>query len=197
MLAVKIICVGKLRERFYIDAFEEYRKRLSAYCRLECAELTEQRLPEEPSPTQIRAALEGQLFALQLRDETRLQRDVWALAGEDIVLKSAGEQHYSYTYAADAVAGLLTVLLLGADGEAYNVADPSGDIRLKDLAAIAAREAGKKVVFELPDAVEAAGFSKATVARLDGAKLRALGWRARFGIEEGLRRTLAILREST
>ena len=120
-----------------------------------------------------------------------------ALAGEDIVLKSAGEQHYSYTYAADAVAGLLTVLLLGADGEAYNVADPSGDIRLKDLAAIAAREAGTKVVFDLPDAVEAAGFSKATVARLDGAKLRALGWRARFGIEDGLRRTLAILREST
>ena len=58
MLAVKIICVGKLKERFYIDAFEEYRKRLSAYCRLECAELAEQRLPEEPSPTQIRAALE-------------------------------------------------------------------------------------------------------------------------------------------
>ena len=95
------------------------------------------------------------------------------------------------------MSGLLTVLLLGADGEAYNVADPSGDIRLKDLAAIVAREAGKKVVFDLPDAVEAAGFSKATVARLDGAKLRALGWRARFGLEDGLRRTLAILRAST
>ena len=95
------------------------------------------------------------------------------------------------------MSGLLTVLLRGTDGEAYNVADPSGDIRLKDLAAIVAREAGRKVVFDLPDAVEAAGFSKATQARLDGAKLRALGWRAKFGIEEGIRRTLAVLREST
>jgi len=118
-----------------------------------------------------------------------------ALAGEDIVLKSAGEQFYSYTYAADAVAGLLTVLLAGRDGEAYNVADPSGDIRLKDLAALVAREAGKQVVFALPDAVEAAGFSKATVARMDGAKLRSLGWSARCGIEEGVRRTLAVLRD--
>lgn len=119
-----------------------------------------------------------------------------ALAGEDIVLKSAGEQFYSFTHAADAVSGLLTVLLLGADGEAYNVADPAGDIRLKDLAALVAREAGRKVVFDLPDAVEAAGFSKATQARMDGAKLRALGWKARHGIEEGIRRTLAVLRDA-
>ena len=33
MLGVRLICVGKMRERFYIDAFEEYRKRLGAYCR--------------------------------------------------------------------------------------------------------------------------------------------------------------------
>ena len=43
MLQVKLICVGKLRERFYIDAFEEYRKRLGAYCRLECVDIAEQR----------------------------------------------------------------------------------------------------------------------------------------------------------
>ncbi len=58
MLAVKLICVGKMRERFYIDAFEEYRKRLAAYCRLACADVAEQRLPDSPSDAQIRAALE-------------------------------------------------------------------------------------------------------------------------------------------
>ena len=47
-----------MRERFYMEAFEEYRKRLGAYCRFECVELAEQRLPEEPSAAQIRAALE-------------------------------------------------------------------------------------------------------------------------------------------
>ena len=58
MLPIKLICVGKMRERFYIDAFEEYRKRLGAYCRLECLEIAEQRLPDEPTSAQIAAALE-------------------------------------------------------------------------------------------------------------------------------------------
>ena len=58
MLAVKLICVGKMRERFYIDAFEEYRKRLGAYCALECREIAEQRLGDGPTPGEIAAALE-------------------------------------------------------------------------------------------------------------------------------------------
>lgn len=58
MLQVKLICVGRLRERFFIEAFEEYRKRLGAFCRLECTDIAEQRLPDNPSQAQIRAALE-------------------------------------------------------------------------------------------------------------------------------------------
>jgi 23S rRNA (pseudouridine1915-N3)-methyltransferase len=58
MLNVKLICVGKMRERFFIDAFEEYRKRLGAFCRLELSEPTELRLPEKPSPAEIETALE-------------------------------------------------------------------------------------------------------------------------------------------
>ena len=58
MLSIKLICVGKMREKFYIDAFEEYRKRLQAYCRLELAEITEQRLSDRPAEKEIDAALE-------------------------------------------------------------------------------------------------------------------------------------------
>ena len=58
MLSIKLICVGKMRERFYIDAFEEYKKRLGAYCRLECLEIAEQRLPDDPASAQIASALE-------------------------------------------------------------------------------------------------------------------------------------------
>ena len=58
MLNVKFICVGKMRERFYQEAFAEYQKRLGAYCRLELAEIPEQRLPERPSRAEIDAALE-------------------------------------------------------------------------------------------------------------------------------------------
>lgn len=58
MLTVRLICVGKMKERFYIDAFSEYSKRLGAYCRFECTELTETRLPDPPSQKEIDAALE-------------------------------------------------------------------------------------------------------------------------------------------
>ena len=58
MLNVKLICVGKMRGKFYIDAFEESRKRLQAYCRLELTEITEQRLSDRPAEKEIAAALE-------------------------------------------------------------------------------------------------------------------------------------------
>ena len=58
MLAVKLICVGKMRERFYTEAFAEYQKRLQSLCRLELAEIAEQRLGDAPSAREIEAALE-------------------------------------------------------------------------------------------------------------------------------------------
>lgn len=58
MLGIKLICVGKMREKFYADAFAEYAKRLQSYCRLEQIELPEQRLGDRPSPKEIEAALE-------------------------------------------------------------------------------------------------------------------------------------------
>ena len=56
MLNIKFICVGKLRERFYIDAFNEYARRLSAYCKFECAELNETKLGDKPSDKEIENA---------------------------------------------------------------------------------------------------------------------------------------------
>lgn len=117
------------------------------------------------------------------------------LAHEDIVLKSAGTQYYSYTYVADAVVGLLTVLLCGEKGEAYNISDEASDIMIKDLAAIIAKASGTKVVFDVPDAVEAAGYSTATKARLDNRKISELGFRARYDIKTGISRTLKIMGE--
>lgn len=117
-----------------------------------------------------------------------------AISGEDIVLKSAGNQYYSYTYVADAAAGLLTVLLQGKNGEAYNVADEKSDIRLKDLALTIAELCDRKVVFELPADTEKAGYSTATKARLDGSKLKKLGWEMKYDISAGLIRTIEILK---
>jgi len=76
MLAVSFVCVGKLRERFYLDAFAEYQKRLGAFCRFTCAELTEQRLPESPSPAQVEAALQKEAQEI----EKHLPSDAYVVA---------------------------------------------------------------------------------------------------------------------
>ena len=67
MRLIRLICVGKLKERFYLDAAAEYGKRLSRFCRLEIIELPEQRLPEDPSLAQIRQALEREAEAVRAR----------------------------------------------------------------------------------------------------------------------------------
>lgn len=118
------------------------------------------------------------------------------LAREDIVLKSDGTQYFSYQYVADSVSGLLYVLLCGENGSAYNIAEEHSDIMLKDLASIVAEYSGKKVCFEIPKSVESAGYSTATKARLDGHKLEVLGWKPRYEINAGLKRTMEILSET-
>ena len=65
MQKVTILCVGKLKEKFYIDAAAEYVKRLSRFCKLELVELPEERLPEDPSPAQIEAALLKEAAAIR------------------------------------------------------------------------------------------------------------------------------------
>lgn len=117
-----------------------------------------------------------------------------AVTEENIVLKSEGNQFYSYLHVMDSVSGLLTVLLRGENGEAYNISDDASDIILRDLATIIANYSGKKIVFEIPDAIESAGYSKATKARLDSKKLQELGWSAKYDIKSGIERTIDILK---
>ena len=64
MLTVKVICVGKLKEREYAELCSEYLKRLSRFCRAEVVQLEEQRLPERPSAAQIADALRREIRAL-------------------------------------------------------------------------------------------------------------------------------------
>ena len=57
MQKITVLCVGKLKEKFYQDAAAEYGKRLGRHCQFQLTELPEQRLPEEPSPAEIRRGL--------------------------------------------------------------------------------------------------------------------------------------------
>lgn len=118
-----------------------------------------------------------------------------AVHNEDIVLKSEGTQYYSYGYVADIVSALLFILVKGENGAAYNIGSEQFDLYLKDLAGELAAMNDKKVVFDLPDSTEAAGFSKATTAILDTKKLNQLGWRSIFDVSTALDHTVQILKD--
>ncbi len=65
MFSVTVICIGKLKEKFYISAAEEYLKRLRAYCACTLLELPEQRLPDDPSPAQIAEGLRKEAESIE------------------------------------------------------------------------------------------------------------------------------------
>ena len=65
MQKVSVLCVGKLKVRFSIDAAAEYCKRLQRHCKLELLELPEYRLPDNPSPAEIQKALETEAAAIR------------------------------------------------------------------------------------------------------------------------------------
>ena len=117
------------------------------------------------------------------------------IAKEDIVLKSAGTQQYSYIYSVDAVAAIFFTLVHGKCGEAYNVAGSKCDTTLKNLAETIADAVGTKVVFELPDAEEASGYSTATKALLNIDKISQLGFVADTELRDALKATMRILKE--
>lgn len=67
MFEITLITVGKLKEKFYTEASEEYKKRLKAYCNFALLELPETKLPENPSPAEIQAGLEKEADLIQAK----------------------------------------------------------------------------------------------------------------------------------
>ena len=95
---------------------------------------------------------------------------------QDIVLKTKGETERCYLYAADAATAILTVMLNGKSGDAYNMADESTYCSIAEMAQKIAENGGIKVRFELQDA-KVTGYPDAVYMDLDTSKLKALGWR--------------------
>ena len=106
MLNIRLICVGKLKERFYAEAVAEYAKRLGAFCRLELIELPEERLSEKPSAAEIEAALNREAEQIEkklLKDGTLVclcveggQMDSEAFAGLLTRTENSGRPRLSF-----------------------------------------------------------------------------------------------------
>ncbi len=80
MLKIKLICIGKIKEAYFRQAMAEYEKRLRPFCVFQCIELSEERMPENPSAVQINEALDkegerilakasGQVFPMCIEGE--------------------------------------------------------------------------------------------------------------------------------
>ena len=115
-----------------------------------------------------------------------------ALAGEDIVMKSAGSQVRSFMYVKDAARAIMLLCEKGEKGEAYNVSSRIGVGSIRDYAGTLAALAGVKLAFENPDDIEQAGYSKVNRAVLDPAKLESLGFIPEYDLQKGLKETLEI-----
>ena len=112
------------------------------------------------------------------------------LDGHDIVMKSAGSQLRSYCYVVDCVSAVLTVLLNGETGKAYNISNPDSIVTIRALAEQIAESAGRRVVFENPSDEEKRGYNLMDNSSLDAASLLALGWKGAFGLRDGVEHTL-------
>ena len=95
---------------------------------------------------------------------------------EDIVLKSKGEAFRSWCYVVDSAKALLYVLMKGESGLAYNVADATSNISIRDLAEMVARIANRKVIFQLPDEEAQKQQTFITKAVFNTLRLESLGW---------------------
>ena len=110
------------------------------------------------------------------------------LDNEDIILKSTGEQYRSWCFVVDCAQALLYVLLNGKTGEAYNIADATSNITIKQLAEMVAEIGGKKVVMKLPDTPD--NNKIITKATFDTNKLQALGWKISGNMKEKMTSTI-------
>ena len=116
------------------------------------------------------------------------------LRGEDIVMKSTGEQFRSWCYVVDSVSALLYILFKGECGEAYNVADENSNISIRSLAELVASIGGRDVLMESPSVIEKRGYNVVTKSVFSTDKLKKLGWKANTNIKEGLKNTINELR---
>lgn len=107
------------------------------------------------------------------------------IAGENIVLKSPATQLRSMCYVKDAASALLYILAFGESQNAYNVSDKSSTATIRELAEFMAKAAGVCVVHEYDETT--ASYKFITRAVTDSSKLAALGWKAKYTIEDGVK----------
>ena len=119
------------------------------------------------------------------------------LAGTDIVLHTAGKSMGNYCYTADAVRGLLTILLKGENANAYTVVNPATSMQIRQVAQLVSdtlTDGRTRIIFDIPESAYVYGYAPDVTMRLSGDKLMALGWKPEVDLPEMFRRLAASFR---
>lgn len=106
--------------------------------------------------------------------------------GKDIILHTEGKSEGNYCYTRDCMTGLLTILLKGKNGEAYNVSNPETHTNIAGMAELVAKKIAKnkiKVIYDISE-TNIFGYANDTKMKLNSDKLQNLGWYPSVGLEE-------------
>lgn len=117
-----------------------------------------------------------------------------ASRGEELIMKSSGIQKRSYCYTLDCAAQILTVLLKGKSGNAYNVGHDEV-ITIRQMAELLAKAGGVKLSVAEPTVAELRNFNPMNNSSLENSSVKSLGYRDAFTAEEGMSHTVKILKE--
>ncbi len=129
------------------------------------------------------------------RSDTRASSQFFfdVIDGRDIEMKSAGSQIRSYCYTVDCASAIITVLINGESGRAYNVSNPDSVVTIRELAEEIASVSNHKVVFVNPSDEELRSYNLMDNSSLDSTSLIELGWRGMFDLSMGVKHTLSIM----
>lgn len=117
-----------------------------------------------------------------------------AINSDDIVLKSTGNSSKPYCYVFDAVSGILTILLKGTDGEAYNVSNDVTYISVNDMAQMIKDNFNPQINI-IHDYDPNSGYAPDTLLHLVSTKLQDLGWQPKYGLLDMFKRLISYLRD--
>ena len=116
------------------------------------------------------------------------------LQGRDIVLHTEGRSMGNYCYTADAIRGLLTILLKGENANAYTVVHPASSMPIREVAQLVSdtlTDGQTKIIFDIPESALTYGYAPDVTMRLSADKLMALGWQPEVDLPEMFRRLAA------
>lgn len=120
------------------------------------------------------------------------------IKGKDIVLHTDGSKAHCYCYTSDAVLGLLTILLKGTSGEAYNVSNQKTFSTIRELAEMLVKqnpESNSQLVFDIPEDANKFGYAPSSKMLINSEKLMSLGWKPEIGLEEMFERLIFSMKQ--